>query len=167
MILYVHVLNLYIWLNVVNLFCMTTLCSRLLSTLTIAIVSSKFTFLINWSNLNQEKQLIKRMPDIKLQDGRCEYCPSCKNSFRIVLSRIPPLLTVSAKVIYWDAAIILDLNRRYVVSDSMICLSLFCFDWGDFIDVCVNGYGESSHDLTTNIIHLQTGLQTKLISIDR
>ena len=46
-----------------------------------------------------------------------------------------------------------------VVSDSiMICFSLFWFVWGNFIDVCVNGYGENPHDLTTNIIRLQTQL---------
>ena len=86
------------------------------------------------------------MPDIKLLDDRWECRSCCKNSFRIFLLRILPLLSASTGVI----VISIGCSDRFgsehlrVVGVSMISCSLFWFVWGNFIDFCVNGYGKNT-----------------------
>lgn len=97
----------------------------------------------------QEKPSAKEISGLKNKQAGWNNS-SCKNPFRITFLRVIPLLTLIGGVVVlvlgfvhdqWTESEILRMVGVIVVS-----FSLFWFVLGNFLDFCLNGYGQGVRD---------------------
>ena len=97
--------------------------------------------------IDQEKPSAKEISDLKNKQAASS---SCKNSFRITFLRVIPLLTLIAGVIVLVLGFMhgqwTDSEVWRMVGVVLISFSLFWFVLGNFLDFCLNGYGQGIRD---------------------
>lgn len=95
----------------------------------------------------QEKPRAKEISDLKNKQATSS---SCKNSFRITFLRVIPLLTLIAGVIVLVLGFVhgpwTDSEDLRMVGVILVSFSLFWFVLGNFLDFCLNGYGQGVRD---------------------
>ena len=75
---------------------------------------------------------------------------SCRNLFRITFLRVIPLLTLIAGVVVLVLGFVhgqwTDSDSLRMVGVILVSLSLFWFVLGNFLNFCLNGYGQHARD---------------------
>lgn len=97
----------------------------------------------------EETPSSKADSDLKSKEGSCNRSSSCKNPFRITLLRVFPLLTFITGVV----VLALGFSNGNLKSEILrmagvvlLTLSVFWFVLGNFVDFCMNGFGQGVRD---------------------
>ncbi|KAL9981208.1 hypothetical protein ACROYT_G009881 [Oculina patagonica] len=98
----------------------------------------------------QETPSTKDISDLRSKEASWNRSSSCKNPFRITFLRVFPLLTFIAGVVilvlgFRDGNLKSEILR--MVGVILVSFSVFWFVLGNFVDFCMNGYGQGVRDV--------------------
>lgn len=97
----------------------------------------------------EETPSSKAVSDHKSKEGSCNRSSSCTNPFRITLLRVFPLLTFITGVVvlalgFGNGNLKSEILRMAGV--ILVTVSMFWFVLGNFVDFCMNGFGQGVRD---------------------
>jgi len=97
----------------------------------------------------QEKPNTKEIPDLKDKEAAWKKS-SCRNVMRMTFLRVIPLLTLIAGVVVLVLGFVhgqwTDSEILRMVGVTLVSFSLFWFVLGNFLNFCLNGYGQDVRD---------------------
>lgn len=98
----------------------------------------------------QESPSVQDISDLKSKDSSWNRSSFCKNPIRITFLRVLPLLTlivgVVVLVIGFGKRNLTDSEILRMVGVILLTFSVFWFVLGNFVDFCMNGYGQGVRD---------------------
>ena len=122
----------------------------------------------------QETPGTKEISDLKNKLASCGPKRSCcKDPFSVILLRVFPLLTITAGLIvlvlgFGNGDLKSEILR--MVGVVLISFSVFWFVLGNFVNLCMNGYGQDARDIeeedeenTTSAIQTEVTIEDFLV----